>query len=157
MTTTLLRQQLASMIRKPNAHPTLNEIVDGFPSEHYGTIPDGFAHSAWQLIEHMRIDIDDTIEYTMSSDFTMKKIPDDFWPENPAPKDEAEWNQCVAEFNQGIERLIALVEDESIDLFAIQVEGRKQNLFQCALLVIKHNSYHLGQLMQLRRRVERID
>lgn len=149
-----LRNMLIKMLRDPNAHLMIEEILDGFPQQHYGTIPEGFAHSAWELIEHLRIDINDTIEFTIKPDYKPKKFPDDFWPEKVAPEDQSQWELSVAGFKESLNRLISLIEDANNDLFKALPNRGAQNLLACAMLMMKHNSYHLGQLMTLRRYLE---
>jgi hypothetical protein len=49
------------------------------------------------------------------------------------------------------EAMCALVADESRDLFAKLLNGDGQTLLREAMLVADHNSYHLGQLVMLRK------
>jgi uncharacterized damage-inducible protein DinB len=44
-----------------------------------------------------------------------------------------------------------LVENPKTDLYAKIPHGAGQNILREALLVVDHNSYHLGQLVLLRR------
>ena len=53
-----------------------------------------------------------------------------------------------------IRRMQDLVADRSSDLFARIPHGDGQTLLREALLVADHNSYHLGQLILLRRLLE---
>jgi hypothetical protein len=50
-----------------------------------------------------------------------------------------------------MESICALVADKATDLYAPILHGSGQTILREALLVGDHNSYHLGQLVLLRR------
>jgi hypothetical protein len=50
--------------------------------------------------------------------------------------------------------MIALVRDQKNDLLLPFPHGEGQTLLREALLVIDHNAYHVGQLVDLRRLLE---
>ena len=50
-----LRQHLLDLLHGGNAHVTFDDAVNGFPEELAGVRPEGAPHSAWELVEHMRI------------------------------------------------------------------------------------------------------
>jgi hypothetical protein len=47
--------------------------------------------------------------------------------------------------------MVALVQDESVDLLAKIPHGEGQTVLREALLIADHNAYHIGQLVQLRK------
>jgi hypothetical protein len=47
--------------------------------------------------------------------------------------------------------MCSLVSDESVDLYARIPHGDGQTILREALLVADHNSYHLGELITVRR------
>ena len=57
------RQQIAKAIDWGEAHPDLAAAVADFPEELRGKVPPGFPHSAWQLLDHMRIALWDIVEF----------------------------------------------------------------------------------------------
>ena len=60
----------------------------------------------------------------------------------------------MEQFRQDTQAIEALVADESLDLFERLPHGSGQTLLREALVVADHNSYHLGQLVYLRRMLE---
>jgi hypothetical protein len=52
------------------------------------------------------------------------------------------------------EAMCALVADEKTDLFAKLLHGDGQTVLREAMLVADHNSYHLGQLVMLRKMLD---
>jgi len=57
----------------------------------------------------------------------------------------------VRAFLAGLEAMGKLVADESTDLFAAIPHGEGQTILREALLVAAHNSYHLGEMVLVRR------
>jgi hypothetical protein len=50
-----------------------------------------------------------------------------------------------------MKQLVALVNDDSVDLFARIPHGDGQTILREVLLAADHNAYHLGQLVEVRR------
>lgn len=146
-----LRQLLIKMLCEPNAHLMLKEIADGIPAKHYGTKPDGFSHSPWQLLEHLRLAQEDILKFSIDPDYESPDWPDGYWPENESPPENRAWKNSVESFLSDLEDMVGLIEDESLDLHKPFEHGDGQTLLREAILLIKHNSYHLGQLMMLRK------
>lgn len=154
MSSDVVREQLISMLQASNAHPMLQEIVEEFPPEHYGTLPEGFNHSAWHLLEHLRLAQEDILRFSTDPNYESPPWPEGYWPKEPAPKGKAQWSASADAFQQDLERMIDLIADESKDLQKPFAHGDGQTLLREAILLIKHNSYHFGQLMLLRRYFE---
>src|SRR6266699_4120241 len=51
----LLRKQLIELLKGRGAHADFDAAVAGFPVARAGDTPPGVEHSAWQLLEHLRI------------------------------------------------------------------------------------------------------
>ena len=67
------------------------------------------------------------------------------------PGDVAAWAKSIAAFQKDLEEMIALVKNPKADLYAKIPHGDGQTILREALLLADHNSYHLGQLVDLRR------
>ncbi len=146
-----LREHLVEILQGGSAHIKFADAVNGFPVERAGVRPGGSPHSAWELLEHLRIAQQDILHFSLSKDYTELKWPDDYWPPSAAPKDAREWDASVAAVNKDLARFIQIVEDEKRDLLEPVPWGTGQTLLREALLLADHNSYHLGQLMMVRR------
>ncbi len=151
MLSDMVREQLVTMLQASNAHPMLKEIVEGFPQEHRGTTPEGFNHSAWQLLEHLRLAQEDILQFSIDPKYQSPPWPEGYWPEESGPKSGAAWTRCVEAFQKDLKRMVDLVADPLNDLEEPFAHGDGQTLLREAILLIKHNSYHFGQLMILRR------
>ena len=146
-----LRQQLIENLNTGNAHTSFAEGIKDFPAEIRGKRPKGSPHSPWELLEHMRIAQWDILEFSRDPDHISPSFPDGYWPKSPEPPDEKAWDRSVNSFCDDLHSLCALVADESTDLFAHIPHGSGQTVLREALVAADHNSYHLGQLLLLRR------
>ena len=150
-TPTQLRQQLAGVLDWKEAHAGFDKAVDGVPAAQRGAVPGGLPYSIWQLVEHLRMAQHDILDFCVNSAYEEKKWPDDYWPKSPAPASAADWDESIAGYRRDRERLKQLAADESIDLFAKIPHGSGQTYLRELLLVADHNSYHVGQIIIVRR------
>ena len=149
-----LRKHLLNMLRMKGAHMSFDEAVAGFPAAQRGVKPKGVPHTAWQLLEHLRLAQWDILDFSRNPKYKEKKFPDDYWPKTEAPPDDASWDRSVEQFQQDLKAMEELVSDPKVDLTQPIGHGKGQTLLREALLVADHNSYHLGQLVFLRKMLE---
>ncbi len=145
-----LRQHLLALLDGQDAHLNFETVIARFPAKLRGAKPKGAAHTAWQLLEHMRIAQWDILEFSRDANHVSPKFPEGYWPESDAPS-AAQWNKSLSDFRADLKALKKLVADEKSDLYARIPHGTGQTLLREALLVADHNAYHVGQLMLLRR------
>jgi DinB family protein len=144
-----LRKRLVSAIHGDESHITFDKAIKDFPKELRGAKPEGVPHSAWELLEHMRITQRDILEFSRDPQHTSPKFPEGYWPESDTPQSDEEWNESVTAFKQDERELTSLVERD--DLFTPFPYGQGQTLLREALLVANHSSYQLGQVVFLKR------
>jgi hypothetical protein len=149
-----LRKQLLDLLRMEGAHVPFDSAVAGFPAALRGRKPNGAPHTAWQLLEHMRIAQADILDFSRNPKYKEKRWPDDYWPATEAPPDAAAWDRSIELFQKDLEEMKNLVADPKQDLTARIPHGEGQTLLREALVVADHNSYHLGQLVFLRKMLE---
>jgi hypothetical protein len=108
-------------------------------------------HSAWMLLEHMRITQLDILDFSRNPNYKPMKWPDAYWPKKPVPASPTAWDASVNSFREDLDAMKKLVDDPKTDLFA-QIEwGEGQTVLREAMLMADHNSHHLGQLIDVRR------
>jgi uncharacterized damage-inducible protein DinB len=146
-----LRQHLLDLLRGGHAHLDFEAAVVDFPSNLRGKKPKGAPHTAWQLLEHMRIAQWDILEFSRDAKHVSPKWPDGYWPKNEVPPNPAAWNNSIRSFRADFKELARLVADKKTDLLARIPHGDGQTLLREVLLVADHNAYHIGQLVVLRR------
>ena len=146
----VLREHLLNLLNSGDAHQDFDSAVDEVPAALRGTRPAGVPHSSWELLEHMRIAQADILDYSRNAVHVSPEFPDGYWPPSPEPPTESAWDESVAKFRAARAAITALVNDESTDLFAKIPTGTATLLAQL-LLIADHNTYHLGQLVLVRR------
>jgi hypothetical protein len=146
-----LRQHLLYLLGDGGAHVDFLSAVGNLPAAHRGAKPEGAPHTAWQLLEHLRIAQWDILEFSRNSKHISPEFPEGYWPKGEKPPDEAAWDRSLQSFRADLEAMRRLVADPSIDLFARIPHGDGQTILREALLVADHNAYHIGQLVMLRK------
>jgi hypothetical protein len=146
-----LRKNLSAFIDWDSAHARFDDVVKDFPPALRGLRPEGGPHSAWELLEHLRLAQWDILEFTRSASHESPAFPDGYWPPSPIPPSETAWDESIAAFRADLRALASIVEDDTIDLYARIEHGDGQTPLREILLAADHNSYHLGQLMMVRR------
>lgn len=146
-----LREHVLNLLKGGHAYATFDTIVKNFPFEMMGKKPEGFDHSAWQLLEHIRIAQWDIVEFSLSADHISPKWPEEYWPKESAPDSEKDWQQSVETIKSDLKKMQDLVANPKTDLFAKIPHGTGQTILREALLIVDHNSYHLGQIVMLRK------
>ena len=146
-----LRQHLVSLLKGGDAHATYDAAVKDFPANLYGKKPKGAAHSPWEVLEHLRIAQWDILEFSRNAKHVSPEFPDGYWPKTPAPADATAWTRSVQSFRADLKAMVALAENESVDLFARIPHGEGQTILREVLVLADHNAYHLGELLLLRR------
>jgi hypothetical protein len=139
------------LLRGGHAHETFDKAVADWPAKLRGVKPEAAPHTAWQLLEHLRICQWDILEFSRKADHVSPEFPQGYWPKTPAPPDDAAWDASVGSFKADRAEMEKLVASPKTDLFARIPHGDGQTILREALMLADHNAYHLGQLVQLRR------
>jgi len=148
-----VREQVVNVLRGGHAHVTLEDAVKDFPPKLRGIKPAGAPHSAWQLLEHMRIAQWDILEFSRNPKHVSPKWPEGYWPETDKPPSDAAWKKSISAIKKDLAAMQKLIENPKTDLYANIPHGTGQNILREALLMADHNAYHIGQLLLVRRLV----
>jgi hypothetical protein len=146
-----LRKHLVNLLTKGEAHATFEDAVRDVPAEARGKVPEGAAHSLWELVEHMRIAQADILKFSMDEKHKSPKWPKGYWPKKPAPPNAKAWDKTIKDFLADRGEMVKLIEKKSTNLFAEIPHGKGQTILREALLVADHNSYTVGEIVVTRR------
>jgi len=146
-----VREQIIKLLQGGQAHLTLDDVLKNFPRSLRGVKPDGAPHSAWQLLEHMRIAQWDILEFSRSAKHVSPKWPEGYWPKSDGPPSDAAWKKSIAAIKRDLRVMQSLVKNPKTDLYSKIPHGTGQNILREALLIADHNAYHIGQLLLVRR------
>lgn len=147
-----LREHLLELLEGKSAHIDTESAFDGFPLDKINTRIDGSPHTAWELLEHIRIAQWDILDFSTNPDYKEKKWPDDYWTKPDGTPDD--WQRSVKQVLNDLQAMRDLVADEKTNLYTKIPHGSGQTIFREALLIADHNAYHIGQLVLLRRMFE---
>ena len=133
------------------AYAEMRHILAELPETQRGVKPAGVPHTAWQLLEHLRIAQWDILEFSRNPKHVSPQFPEGYWPVSDAPPNAESWDKSVAAVGRDLDAMKKLVSNPKADLFAPIAHGKGQTILREALLLADHNAYHLGQVVLLRR------
>ncbi|HSE33497.1 MAG TPA: DinB family protein [Pyrinomonadaceae bacterium] len=144
-----LRAHVIKLLRGGDAHLYFDDLNEGFPVDRCGDKIHGLPYTAWQVLEHLRIAQWDIMEFARNAGYVSPEFPGGYWPkENGNP---GLWKATLEKVREDLNQMVAIVSDPATDLFAPIPHGTGQTLLRQALLIVDHNSYHLGSLALMKR------
>jgi DinB superfamily len=146
-----LRKHLLELLEGGHAHTTLDAAIAGFPPELRGQKAANLPHSAWMLLEHIRIAQWDILGFSRDRKHKSPDWPKGYWPANDDPPSEAQWKASVNQIHADLNAMEDLVNDPKTDLFGKIPWGDGQTILREVLLVADHNAYHIAQIVDVRR------
>lgn len=105
MPNSLLVEHVLNLLGGKGAHAGFDEAVKHFPAELRGKKIRGADHTAWQLLEHMRIAQWDILEFSRDPEHVSPKFPEGYWPESAAPASDSAWKKSIANFRHDLEEI----------------------------------------------------
>ncbi len=150
MNDSALREYLVRVLEGHGAHITFDQAIADFPAEKMGARVEGLDHSPWGLVYHMEACLSDIIEFIRYTDYTYPDYPSGLWPDTDGPASAAEWDRTVAAVKESIKVLSEMIRDENNDIFAPFPHSARHTLFNEAITAADHNSYHIGQIVDIR-------
>ncbi len=147
----ILRKHLVKLLEGGEAHVEFDPATENLPAELRGAKPARAPHTAWQLVEHMRIAQWDILEFSRNPRHVSPDWPAGYWPAAEVPPSETAWEKSLESFRRDRKEMIELLKDPATDLLAPIRHGRGQTVLREALLIVDHTAYHVGQLVLLRR------
>lgn len=146
-----LREQLAALLQWEDAHAGIDRIVDGVPADRWSASAPGLPYTLWRLLEHIRLAQHDILDFCRNPGYAELRWPEDYWPPVGAAPGPGEVAASLAALREDREALAAMAGDDRVDLFARIPHGTGQTYLRELLLVADHTSYHLGQMVAVRR------
>jgi hypothetical protein len=146
-----LREHILYLLDGGGAHARFRDAVAALPAELRGKKPGKLPHSAWMLLEHLRIAQWDILEFSRNPKHVSPQWPAGYWPKAAAPPTSRAWKESIRRFEQDLKTMQELVASPKTDLFARIASGDGQTILREALLLADHNAYHVAQLIDVRR------
>lgn len=148
---TVLRDHVARLLAWEDAHVSYDTAVADIPAELRGVRPAHLPYSAWELIEHLRLAQEDILDFCRNPEYRERTWPGDYWPASPAPSSDAAWDESIRRYGADRRALQEMAADPTLDLATKIPHGTGQTYLRELILVADHSSYHVGQLVMVRR------
>jgi uncharacterized damage-inducible protein DinB len=146
------RAIVASSLGWEQGHSSLESAAKDLAPRLRGQRPDGYPHSPWELLEHIRITQHDLLDFCQNPSYVEKlEWPHDYWPSTPAPPSEAAWDKSIAAYKQDRDALGRFTTETKLELTDKIPRGTGQTYLRTILLAVDHAAYHVGQLVSVRR------
>jgi DinB superfamily len=148
---TVVREQLRELLEGGDAHMTFDEAVANFPRDHMNTKAPNVPYTPWHLLEHIRLAQWDIIEFIRNPHYVSPPWPEGFWPAENVQADDVAWEKTIASYRAGLQSLLEMVADPTVNLYAPIPHGDGQSILREILVVSDHNAYHIGEFATLRQ------
>jgi hypothetical protein len=146
-----LREHIVNLLSGRGAHVDWKASFSGVPPKLRGVRAGKLPYSLWDLLEHMRIAQWDILEFSRDPKHVSPDWPKGYWPAAAGPSSAKAWDKSLKLFARDLAAMKKLVASSKTDLFEKIPHGTGQTILREALLVADHNSYHLGQVLSVRR------
>ncbi len=152
MPTTRWQSIVAASLNWDQAHISLDGALKGLDKTDRGRRPEGFPHSVWDLVEHIRIAQSDLLDFLRNPKYVHElKWPDDYWPATPKPPSDEAWRASLEKIRSTGADLANFTTRTRIDLTRKIPHGTGQTYLRTILVAADHASYHIGQIVAVRR------
>jgi hypothetical protein len=146
-----LRKNLVELLQGGNAHLNLDEAIKNLNPGQRNIRPGKEVHSAWELLEHLRISLEDILRYTLDSGWKSPLWPEEYWPSKEKDISDDQWEGSIKKIKSDLNELIKLAENINIDLTSEFSHGEGRTYLRQILVAADHNSYHIGQIISTRK------
>lgn len=146
----VIRKQLIKFLRGGHAHASFEEAVASFPTNKINEQAPNSTYTPYRLLEHIRITQWDILDFIRNPNYKYMEWPKDYWPPKGKKATKAGWQKTIRDFKRDLAELIKIVQSPKTDLYRKIPHGEGQTILREALLVIDHNTYHIGEFCILR-------
>lgn len=147
----LLRKELTGYLQKQHTHMSLTDALKDLPEKLINECPPGVPYTFWGMLEHIRISQFDMIDFIQNKNYKEIAWPKDYWPPKEQKVTKAMWDKSIDKFNADLKILEDIINNTENDLHAPIKHGRGQTILREVLQIIDHNSFHIGEIIIMRR------
>ena len=145
----ILKQTLSRALFGKDAHVQSTRALEGLDWKNAGARPKGMPHSIFQLLNHMIYWQHWTIQWLDGKKPKLPKHASMSWPGDVGPKNQKTWQQTTKAFLTGQKELFQRC--QKLDSFNKSGKWSCSDIMQ---IIGSHNSYHLGQIVLIRRMLD---
>src|SRR2546422_3775222 len=123
-----VREQVVALLNSGNAHVSFDNVFKDFPAKLRGVKLKGAPHTAWQLLEHMRIAQWDILELSRSAKHVSPEWPGGYWPKTVKPPNDDAWKKSLPSFKKDLKAMEKMGSDPNTDLSTKIRHCTRQNM-----------------------------
>jgi uncharacterized damage-inducible protein DinB len=148
---------LSELLRGTGAHADSLACIEDISAEVASRQIDGFPHSIGALVFHMNYWMDYDMRRIRGERPKYPAHNSESFPSRVTPADEAEWDRLREEFSALLNAVTSLTQsnrdqlDGEIEPTHPSHQERAASLEAILWQLIVHNSYHIGQIVMIRR------
>ena len=144
------REHLVKSLKGGQAFVSYKKALEDVKPELRGVRPNKSVHSVYEELEHMRLAQKDLLDFALDPDWKPTEWPKGFWPEPGHAPTEEEWEKTLNGFLKDQNRAVKLVKNTEIDLLSM-VPQTENTYLRELMIIIEHNSYHFGKILDIRK------
>ena len=148
------RDSLREQVYGETSHLHLIHALEGLIPRTAGAEVGGSPHTIFQVLHHMIYWQDIAIARMRGENPANPAHAAEGWSFPNGPEDASDWEAAVASLAEGLRAIETLVADEDYDLDQVVNKSSDRTARGQVLMVQGHNSYHLGQIVQLRQQLD---
>jgi uncharacterized damage-inducible protein DinB len=145
------RDTLKREVYGTGAHVHILKALEGLDARQAGTVPHNLPHSIYQLVSHMNFWLDIGLKRIRGERPPRPASAALGWTAPPRPEPDDAWTEALDDLKASLWELEAILEDPSIDLDRISEPSRGRTVRDNVVMLLLHNSHHLGQIVQTRQ------
>lgn len=146
----LLKKVILQALSGRGSHVVVEAALEGLEWRLAGRRPEGAPHSIFQIVNHLTYWHDFALQWLQGQKPPTPEHAAESWPGAASPATVDEWTEAVARFQDSLAALARHADAAA----ALSDRGGGKTAFEILQMIASHNSYHIGQVAQLRRQLE---
>ena len=146
----LLQKSLTRGLEGKYSHIDPLEAIEGIDVSLARKKVEGATHTIWQLLHHIVVWQEIFIENIKGKEANWQ--PTDNWPSEETMEVDENFYKLLDRYKEGIKEIKELI--KTIDFYKMLSFWEDDPVIQFIIIAITHNSYHIGQIMSIKRSEE---
>lgn len=145
-----VRDSLTNGLNGANSHIAPLKAISGIDPSLARKKLEHYPHNIWELLHHIVVWQDVLIENLKGNNPDWKGVQN--WPTEESMQVEKNFYDLLERYKEGLKELDALT--KTVELTRPMSEEYKDPIIHLVIVAITHNSYHLGQIMLLKKSLQ---
>lgn len=146
----IIKKQILFLLRGGNTHNPVKRTINNYPQQIInGKIP-GVEYTPYQLLDHMNRAQNDFLGFIYNPKHQSPDWPEGFWT-TKTDADSKDWKKLKDDFFDGLDKMESIIKNKDVDIFSPITHAPQYTIYREAIMLASHNSYHLGQLMLMKK------